>query len=106
MRQRPYDLRPDCKEILEKKDSWALTEQNFNDFEINNFDQILERTNQQNLLVYSILQSKLEGIKRIKSGKSELKKASDSLDLHPYSSILLGFINLYEKYRAGSSWFF
>ncbi len=103
MLERKYKVRPDCKDILKEKDSWALTEQ---DFEIDDIDQILLEGKSQQNLVHTILQSKLEGIKRIKSGKSKLKKASDSLDLHPYSLILLGCIDLYEKYRSGTPWFF
>jgi hypothetical protein len=106
MLDRAYNLRPDCKEILREKDSWALNKQNFNSSEINEIDRIiLEKTNQQNennpSLVYSILQSKLKGVKRSKPTRSQVTNTLDSLNFHPISSTLMGVINWFERSRAG-----
>ncbi len=107
MMNRAYKQRPDCKDILTKKDSWALNKQNFNSSEINKIDRIiLEKTNQQNgnnpSLVYSILRSKLKGVKRSELKRSEVTNTLDSLNFHPISSILMGFIYWFERSRAGS----
>jgi len=103
---RAYNSRPDCKEILEKKDSWALNKQNFNSSEINKIDRIiLEKTNQQNennpSLVYSILQSKLKGVKRSKPMRSQVTNTLDSFNFHPISSTLMGVIHWFERSRVG-----
>ncbi len=51
--------RPDCKEILNQKDLWALTD---SELEINNEtkETIISKSNDENNIIYFILKTKLD----------------------------------------------
>ncbi len=51
--------RPDCKEILNQKDLWALTD---SELEINNEtkETIISKPNDENNIIYFILKTKLD----------------------------------------------
>ncbi len=59
MTARLPNKRPDCEKILEKKNSWALIEE---EFEINNElkKELILKLNNENEIIFSVLKSKLK----------------------------------------------
>jgi hypothetical protein len=90
MKEEEYAIRPDCGEILNERDSWGLSRQDFDSSEINEINELIKNKKEQQdiSLVYSILESKLKLNRPSKLLKNNFLSQPNNVNRYKYCSFL------------------